>query len=57
MTSTWLEDPDDRPTFAVIVQNLSDICNFTDDSNHDEDPSMHTEDTAESNGYITIVAK
>ena len=29
MSSTWLENPNERPTFAVIVQKLSSICNFT----------------------------
>ena len=56
MTSTWLQNPDKRPTFAVMVQNLSDICNFTDDSNPDEDSTTHAEDSAESNGYISVVA-
>ena len=57
MTSTWLENPDKRPTFAVIVQNFSSIYNFTNDSNPDEDSSIHVEDTAESNGYISVVPK
>ena len=57
MTSTWLENPDKRPTFAVIVQNFSNIYNFTNDSNSDEDTSIHVEDTAESNGYISVVPK
>ena len=57
MTSTWLENPTKRPTFAVIVQNFSNIYNFTNDSNPDEDISIHTEDTAESNGYISVVPK
>ena len=47
MTSTWLEDPDDRPTFAVIVQKLNSICNFTETTVTDD-----AEETAESNGYI-----
>ena len=55
MKSTWLENPDKRPTFAVIVQNLSNIYNFTNDSNPDEDSTTHAEDTAESNGYISVV--
>ena len=55
MTSTWLENPDKRPTFAVIVQKFSNICNFTNDSNPDDDSTTHAEDTAESNGYISVV--
>ena len=57
MTSTWLENPDKRPTFAVIVQNFSNIYNFTNNSSQDEDSSTHVEDTAESNGYISIIPK
>ena len=57
MTSTWLQNPNQRPTFAVIVQNLSNIYNFTNNSNCDEDFRMHTEDTVESNGYISIIPK
>ena len=57
MISTWLENPDKRPTFAVIVQNFSNIYNFTNDSNSDEDTSIHAEDTAESNGYISVLPK
>ena len=57
MTSTWLQNPDKRPTFAVIVQNLSDICNFTNDSSLDEDPSLHADENVENNGYISVVAK
>ena len=57
MTSTWLQNPTKRPTFAVIVQNFSNIYNFTNDSNPDEDSSIHVEDTAESNGYISILPK
>ena len=45
--STWLEDPDDRPTFTVIAQKLNSICNFTETS-----VTKDTEETAESNGYI-----
>ena len=55
ITSTWLQNPDQRPTFAVIVQNLSNINNFTNDSNCDEESSIHGEDTAESNGYISVL--
>ena len=55
MKSTWLENPDKRPTFATIVQNLSNIYNFTNDSNPDEDSTTYAEDTAESNGYISVV--
>ena len=29
ITSTWLENSDDRPTFFMIVQKLSGICNLT----------------------------
>ena len=43
MTSTWLQNPDKRPTFALIVQNLNNICNNC-DPNPDEDPSKHAED-------------
>jgi len=43
IASTWLEDPEKRPTFAEIVQDLSNIHNFTDD-------------TAESNGYISATS-
>ena len=57
MTSTWLENPTKRPTFAVIIQNFNSICNFTNDCNPDEDTSIHVEDTAESNGYISVVPK
>ena len=55
MTSTWLENPTKRPTFAVIVLNFSNICNFTNASNPDENVSIHAEDTAESNGYISVL--
>ena len=48
ITSTWLEDPDDRPTFAGIVQKLNSICNFTETIAVTDD----IEDTAQSNGYI-----
>ena len=57
MTSTWLQNPDKRPTFAVIVQNLSNICNFTSDSIPDEDCSIHSDHNVESNGYISIIPK
>ena len=57
MISTWLENPDKRPTFATIVQNFSNIYNFTNDSSQDEDTSIHVEDTAESNGYISVMLK
>ena len=57
MTSTWLQNPTKRPTFAVIVQNFSSIYNFTNNSSQDEDSSTHVEDTAESNGYISIIPK
>ena len=46
ITNTWLQNPNKRPTFAVIVQNLSNICN---DSNPDEDCS--------SSGYISVITK
>ena len=56
MASTWLQNPGKRPTFAVIVQNLSNICNFTNDSNLDDDSTTtRAEDTAECNGYISVV--
>ena len=54
MTSTWLQNPTKRPTFAMVVQNLSDIFNFKSAS---EDSSTHVEDTAESNGYISVLPK
>ena len=54
MTSTWLQNPDKRPTFAVIVQKISNFCNNC-DPNSDEDSSIHEEDTAESNGYISVL--
>ena len=59
MTSTWLQNPTNRPTFAVIVQNLSNICNFTNESNPQaaEDSTTHAEDAAESNGYISVLPK
>ena len=56
MTSTWLQNPDKRPTFAVIVQNLSNICNNC-DPNPNKDSSIYGEDTAESNGYISVILK
>ena len=56
ITSTWLEDPDDRPTFSQIVANLRTIGNFTEVV--DEEESIRdNEDTAESNGYIKVVAE
>ena len=57
MTSTWLENPDERPTFAVIVQNLSSICNLTETTTvttAHENTLNDTEDTTEANGYISL---
>ena len=54
ITSTWLEDPDDRPTFSQIVKNLSSICNFTEVAD-EEESIKDNEDTAENSGYIKIV--
>ena len=50
--STWLEDPDDRPTFAMIVQNLNSICDFSEISTTDESSIRDTDDTAESNDSV-----
>ena len=52
ITSTWLENPDERPTFAAIVQKLSS--NFT-IIYELEDTIKDTEDTVESNGYISLL--
>ena len=57
--STWIQNPTKRPTFAMIVQNLSSMCNFTDELNPQvaEDSTTHAEDAAESNGYISVLPK
>ena len=57
MTSTWLQNPDQRPTFAVVVRNLSNICNFTNNSNRDEDCSIHSDNNVEDSGYISVITK
>ena len=51
----WLEDPEKRPTFAKIVQDLSSIYDFTETT--DEESIKDTDDTAEKNGYISIIPK
>ena len=58
ITSTWLENPDERPTFATIVQSLRSICNFTETTTiADTDSIIDTEETAESSNYISILPK
>ena len=54
--STWLENPDERPTFSMIVQKLSSICNFTESTAavDAEDYIEDIEDTAKSSDYITV---
>ena len=52
INSTWLEDPDDRPTFAMIVQNLNSICDFSEFSTTDESSIRDTDDAAESNDSV-----
>ena len=53
IASTWLENPNQRPTFAMIVQNLSSICNLKELTVGDE--NSIDEDTTEDNGYIRVV--
>ena len=53
IASTWLENPNQRPTFAKIVQNLSSICNLKELTVADE--NSIDEDTTEDNGYIRVV--
>ena len=52
ITSTWLEDPDDRPTFAAIVQNLSIIFDLSETLTNDDSSIKDTDDTAESNDHV-----
>ena len=52
ISSTWLEDPDDRPIFATIVQNLSIICHLGETLTNDESCIKDTNDTAESNDHV-----
>ena len=49
--TTWLEEPDDRPTFAMIVKDLCSICDFTETAVAKEESFIKdtNEDTAESN--------
>ena len=51
ITTTWLEDPDDRPTFATIVQDINSVYNFTESTKSGEDSIKDTENATESNGY------
>ena len=53
IASTWLENPNQRPTFATILQNLSSICNLKELTVADE--NSIDEDTTEDNGYIRVV--
>ena len=54
IANTWLEDPDKRPTFTAIVQKLSSNFTIVDEL---EDTIKDTEDTAESNDYISVLPK
>ena len=49
-----MENPDERPTFATIVQQLSR--NFTIVSEIEE-TIKDTKETAENNGYISVLPK
>lgn len=50
----WLEDPEKRPTFAMVVQNLRNIHDFKETTSDDES-IKDTKDTPESNGYISVL--
>jgi len=53
--STWIEDPDERPTFATIVQELSR--SFTTVNEIEDTINDDVETTNSINGYISIVPK
>ena len=55
IASTWLEDPKKRPTFAEIGEDLTNIYSFTETTETNEQSIRETDDTAESNGYISII--
>ena len=55
ITNTWLENPDERPTFAMIVQSLYSIYNFTETTTIADEDS--TEETTESSNYIRVLSK
>ena len=53
--STWIEDPDERPTFAALVQELNrsfTIINEIEDTINDDVESTNSID-----GYISVVPK
>jgi len=52
---TWIENPDQRPTFASIVQQLSR--NFTIANELEETTNNTEEETTKSKGYISILPK
>ena len=54
ITSTWIENPDERPTFATIVHKLSRNFKIV---NEIEETIKDTEETTENNGYISIIPK
>ena len=55
IASTWLEDPDNRPTFAMIVQKLSGISSSTETTIvAAEDSYKHTEDNDSDESEIYI---
>jgi len=53
--STWIEDPDERPTFAAIVQELSR--SFTTVNEIEDTITDDMESTNSIDGYISIVPK
>ena len=60
ITNTWLENPDERPTFATIVQNLKSIFGFTETTTIADADSINIdteEENAESNNYISVLPK
>ena len=59
ITNTWLENPDERPTFAMIVQNLRSIYSFTETTTIADADSIEDteEENAESNDYISVLPK
>ena len=60
ITNTWLENPDERPTFAMIVQNLRSIYSFTETTTIADADSINIvteEENAESNNYICVLPK
>jgi len=52
--STWIENPDQRPAFASVVQQLSKKFTI---ANELKETINDTEETTKSKGYISILSK